>query len=106
MRIYAIMLLSRGFSVTHYHAYYQNRYYKSRGTLQNKVRINVVPAQWFTFSMICSHIFGIRKINTFFKRCLLYCSDNCSEMNALSHFRNEKNGISYKWIKLQFNSLW
>ena len=38
-----------------------NRPRKSRGTLQNKVRINVLPLQLFTFAPICSNVCGIQK---------------------------------------------
>ena len=39
-----------------------NRARKSRGILQNKVRINVVPVQLLTFPLICLHVYGIQKI--------------------------------------------
>ena len=63
---------------------------KSRTTLQNKVRINVVPVHLTLF------------VNTFvaFKNILLnnfllYHPDNYSEIHALSHFSNDKY-----WYKL------
>ena len=63
-----------------------NRARKSRTTLQNKVRLKVLPEQ-FTLFVNTSVTLKNASFNSF----LLYRPDYCSEIHALSYSSNEKS---------------
>ena len=63
----------------------ENRARKSHTTLQNKVRLKVLPEQ-LTLFVNTSVIFKNVSFNSF----LLYRPDYCSEIHALSYSSNEK----------------
>ena len=67
-----------------------NRVCKSHRTLQNRVRINIVPAQ---LTLFVNKFVAFK--NALFNSFLLYCPDNCSKIHALPHLSNEKF-----WYKL------
>ena len=62
-----------------------NRARKSRTTLQNKVRLKVLPEQ-LTLFVNTSVAFKNASCNS----CLLYHPNYCSEIHALSYSSNEK----------------
>ena len=62
-----------------------NRARKSRTTLQNKVRLKVLPEQ-LTLFVNTSVTFKNASFNSF----LLYRPDYCSEIHALSYTSNER----------------
>ena len=68
-----------------------NRARKSRTTLQNKVRLKVLPEQLTLFLTRLWHSKNA-SINMF----LLYRPDYCSEIHALSYCSNENIIISLK----------
>ena len=65
---------------------YDNGTRKSRTTLQNKVRLKVLPEQ-LTIFVNSSVAFKNASFNSFF---LLYRPNYCSEIHALSYSSNEK----------------
>ena len=63
-----------------------NRARKSRTTLQNKVRLKVLPEQLTLFVNTSVTFKKSVSLNSF----LLYRPDYCSEIHALSYSSNEK----------------
>ena len=65
--------------------HHRNRARKSRTTLQNKVRLKVLPEQLTLFVNT-----SVTLKNVSFNSFLLYRPDYCSEIHTLSYFSNEK----------------
>ena len=82
-RTFCIIFHLYVYQVTTFSKY--NRARKSRTTLQNKVRLKVLPEQLTLFVTRLWHS-KIASFNSF----LLYRPDYCSEIHALSYSSNEK----------------